>query len=112
MCTWITEKADLAGSGKGAQGWFSLTGANVYFDHPYHAPLEHALNIDFVNDALGPGARVAVELTPESARSLVQAILAALESGEEFHADAAAQRGRISRLTPNALPAGRHRPGR
>jgi hypothetical protein len=87
MCTYITEKADVAGSGKGAQGWFSLTGANVYFDHPYHAPLEHALNIDFVNEGMGPAARVAVELSPDSARSLVRAILAALETGEEEHSN-------------------------
>ena len=86
MCTYITERADVAGSGKGAQGWFSLTGANVYYDHPYHAPLEHAVNIDFVNDAMGPGARVAVELSADSAHALVRAILSALESGEEGHA--------------------------
>lgn len=89
MCTYITEKAELFGSGKGSQGWFTLTGANVYFDHPFHAPLEHSLNIDFVNEAMGPGARVAVELSADSARALVHAILAALESGEEQHSDAA-----------------------
>jgi hypothetical protein len=36
-----------------------------------------------VNEAQGPGARVAVELTPESARQLVQAILQTLERAEE-----------------------------
>lgn len=51
-------------------------------DCPYHIELEHALNIDFVNEAKGPGARVAVELTPESARALAQAILAALDEAE------------------------------
>ena len=34
----------------------------------------HALNIDFVNEAQGPGARVAVEMSVESARALVQTI--------------------------------------
>jgi hypothetical protein len=85
MCTYITEKASMAGSGKGAQGWFALTNANVYYDHPFHAPYEHSLNIDFVNEAMGPSARVAVELSAESARALVQAILAALETGETEH---------------------------
>ena len=33
--------------------------------------LEHALNIDFVDESQGLGARVAVELTPQSARKLV-----------------------------------------
>ena len=82
LCTYIVEKAKIAGSGKGATGWFSLNQANVYFDHPYHAPYDHSLNIDFVNEAEGVGARVAVELTPDSARELVAKILAALKTGE------------------------------
>jgi hypothetical protein len=36
------------------------------------------LNIDFVNETLGPGARVAVELSPQAARALVQTILEVL----------------------------------
>jgi hypothetical protein len=80
MCTYQTEKVTVAGSGKGANGWFSLTDATVYFDHPVHAPLLHSLNIDFVNPAVGPSARVAVELTADSARALATAILTALDS--------------------------------
>jgi hypothetical protein len=82
MCTMITEKVGINGSGKGANGWFTLNQVNVSYDHPFHAPLEHALNIDFVNEAEGPGARLAVELTPESAQQLVKAILTALARGE------------------------------
>jgi hypothetical protein len=78
MCTYLTEKVDLAGSGKGAAGWFPLTEASVYFDHPQHAPADHTLNIDFRNPGQGPAARVAVELTAESARALAAAIQAAL----------------------------------
>ena len=85
MCTMIVEKAEIAGSGKGARGWFPLRQVNVSYDHPVHAPLEHALNIDFVNETEGLDARVAVELTLESARELVQAVLAALERGETVH---------------------------
>ena len=85
MCTMIVEKAAIAGSGKGARGWFTLRQVNVSYDHPVHAPLEHALNIDVVNETEGLDARVAVELTPESARELVQAVLAALERGETVH---------------------------
>jgi len=86
MCTWITERTAVSGSGKGAAGWFPLTHANVYFDHPHHAPFDHTLNIDFVSEAAGPGARVAVELTADSARALVGSILAAL-AGAETHGD-------------------------
>jgi hypothetical protein len=86
MCTYITEKAEIFGSAKGPQGWFTVDTANVYFDHPYHAPLDHSLNIDFVNEASGSLTRVAVELSADSARELVKKILAALESGEAEHA--------------------------
>ncbi|HWQ13090.1 MAG TPA: DUF6295 family protein [Roseiflexaceae bacterium] len=82
MCTMIVTQVSIEGSGKGANGWFTLGGANVSYDHPFDAPLDHALNIDFVNEALGPGARVAVELSVESARALVAAINAVLERAE------------------------------
>jgi hypothetical protein len=80
MCTYLTEKLAVTGSGKGADGWFGLSEATVYFDHPVHAQAEHTLNIDFLNPARGPSARVAVELTAESARALAKAIEAALDS--------------------------------
>lgn len=79
MCTMIVEKVKVDGSGKGTDGWFKLEQANVSFDHPFHAPLEHALNIDFVNASQGPSARVAVELSEQAARALVEAILAVLD---------------------------------
>lgn len=85
MCTWITERTEVAGSGKGPRGWFGLSHANVYYDHPYHAAYDHTLNIDFVNEADGPGVRVAVELTADSARALMHKIAAALESGDAHH---------------------------
>ena len=78
MCTYLTESISATGSGKGANGWFSINEANVYFDHPVHAPADHTLNIDFINSDKGPSARVAVELTPETARALIKAIEATL----------------------------------
>ena len=82
MCTMIVEKVNIEGSGKGMSGWFKLEGANVSFDHPFHAPFEHALNIDFVNESQGPSARVAVELSEQAARELVKTILAVLDQAE------------------------------
>jgi hypothetical protein len=79
MCTYATERVAIRGSGKGRDGWFRLTDASVYLDHPYHADAEHTLNIDFLNPRQGAAARVAVELTPESARRLAAAIRTALE---------------------------------
>jgi Family of unknown function (DUF6295) len=80
MCTYQTEQISITGSGKGSGGWFALSDATVYFDHPVHAMAEHTLNIDFLNPSRGPSARVAVELTAESARELARAIEAALAS--------------------------------
>jgi len=83
MCTGIVETTPVTGSGKGPKGWFKLDQANVSFDHPVDAQVEYALNIDFVNQVEGPGARVAVELTPESARKLAESILTTLARGAE-----------------------------
>ena len=82
MCTMIVEKVKLQGSAKGANGWFELQEANVSYDHPFEAPFEHALNIDFVNESQGPSARVAVELSEGAARELVRTILAVLDQAE------------------------------
>ncbi|MEW2549734.1 DUF6295 family protein [Streptomyces sp. NPDC047002] len=78
MCTYLTEKFAIDGSGKGAGGYFALTEAMVYVDHPQHAPYEHTVNIDFLNPSQGPSSRVAVELTEESALALIDAIRSAL----------------------------------
>jgi Family of unknown function (DUF6295) len=82
MCTWISERTDIVAHGKGVSEWIPLTTANVYYDHPVSAALDHALVIDFLDASAGPGARVAVELSAESARALVRAIEATLAAGE------------------------------
>ncbi len=82
MCTYINEQAPIVGSGKGADGWFSVTRASVGFDHPVHAQFGHALLLDFSNPALGIGARVAVEMNVASARALVETLQATIEAAE------------------------------
>jgi len=86
MCSYITEKTRVHGSAKGPSGWMRIDTANVYFDHPYHAPLDHSLNIDFVCERDGARERVAVELSAASARALIRSIEAALAAGAEAHA--------------------------
>lgn len=78
MCTYETHSVDVTGSGKGHSGWFALSTATTYYDHPVHAFADHTLNIDFAAPERGPGARVAVELTAESAVRLVTALADAL----------------------------------
>lgn len=82
MCTMIAQQVKIEGYAKGTAGWFAVKEADVSYDHPFHAPFEHALNIDFVNEAQGPGARVAVELSLEAAKNLVETIQAVLNRAE------------------------------
>ena len=44
--------------------------------------LEEAITLDFMNGALGPGARVAVELTLASAKALSAALARAIAAAE------------------------------
>jgi hypothetical protein len=99
MCTMIAHQVKLQGRGKSGPEWFEVREANVSYDHPYDLPLEHALNIDFVNEALGPGARVAVELSVEAARQLVKTIEAVLAQAD--------QRGVLEDVAVVATPAPR-----
>ena len=82
MCTMIVEKTNVEGSAKGTSGWFKLEQASVSYDHPFNAPYEHALNIDFINESMGLSARVAVELSEQAARELVRTILKVLGQAE------------------------------
>src|ERR1051326_3768434 len=48
----------------------AATDATAYFAHPVHAMADHTLNIDLADPTKGPAARIALELTAESARQL------------------------------------------
>ena len=82
MCTSIVEIVEAVGAGKTGDGWIELTHSVVSYDHPHHAVLEEAITIDFVNQALGPEARVAVELTLEAAKELSGALARAIAAAE------------------------------
>jgi hypothetical protein len=85
MCTNIVMSTALAGSSKGPQGWYPVVEAVVSYDHPFHAPLDHAINIDFVDGAKGLHGRASVELTIDAARRLADTILAAVREAEQLH---------------------------
>jgi hypothetical protein len=82
VCTYITETLAVTGSAKGATGWIRVTDATVYYDHPVHALADHTLNIDLRRPADGVAARLGIELSADSARSLAETILAVLASAE------------------------------
>jgi 1,6-anhydro-N-acetylmuramate kinase len=91
MCSYIVEKAKLIGTAKGpGSEWMRIDTANVYYDHPYEAQLDHALCVDFICEADGAHERVAIEISRESALELIEKIQAALASGDASHAKAAA----------------------
>ena len=80
--TSIVEVVSAAGAGKGVDGWFNLTHSVVCYNHPHDALLEEAITIDFVNSALGPGSRVAVELTLEAVKELSGALVRVIAGAE------------------------------
>jgi len=83
MCTLIQMRTAVTGGGKGAQGWFPVTQANVGFDHTSFMRQEHALLLDFVNPSLSPSARVAVELDLASGKALIAQLQAAIDAAEQ-----------------------------
>ena len=91
MCSYLTVATDIAGSAKGPQGWFAVTSAQVYFDHPFHAPFDHTLNIDFAD----PAARARCPGRRRAQRGL------GAPSGREHQRGAGRRRGRRPVTTPD-----------
>ena len=114
MCTSIVEVVGADGAGKGGDGWFDVTHAVVSYDHPHHALYEDAINIDFVNPALGPSARVAVEISLESAKELCGALARAIAAAEveETRKIGQSSRGEISRSPSRTCSSRKQDPGR
>jgi hypothetical protein len=84
MCTTIASGAAVTGSGKGANGWFHVDQVYLGYDHPFHAQLEHAVSIDFVNEVTSTKNRLTVELSRESARELANRLLAIVDEADAF----------------------------
>jgi hypothetical protein len=105
MCTYQTARLEAEGSAKGPEGWFGITDATVYFDHPVSAPWDHTLNIDFLQLGAGSPSRVAVELSPASARDLANAIIDMLDSAPAALLAASQSRTRPGTNAPHSLRA-------
>ena len=82
MCTSIVEIAPAEGMAKREDDWFPLTHAVVAYDHARHAVLADVITLDFINTALPPGARAAIELSLESAKALSAALAKAIAEAE------------------------------
>ncbi len=83
MCTMINQIAQIEGVGRGQSGWFEVTQASIGYDHATHTQAEHALLLDFVNPALGAGARIALEMNLASGRALLETLQKAIKEAEE-----------------------------
>lgn len=82
MCTSIIEIAPAEGMAKRGDQWFPLSQSVVAYDHARHAPLGDVITLDFINDALDPGARAGVELTLEAAKALRESLDRAIAAAE------------------------------
>ena len=85
MCTTIGHTIPVTGSAKGPGGWLAVDRAVVGYDHPTHARVEHALTLDFVDEATG--SRVAAELTRASGRELVAALIGVLDEADSYEGE-------------------------
>jgi hypothetical protein len=83
MCSYIVEKTAVTGSAKAAGTWTPITNAVVSVDHPFHATLDHALIVDFMNSGRPLSERIALELSVASARELVACMQTALDAFAE-----------------------------
>ncbi len=82
MCSSVLEIVKTDGMGKGGEGWIDLTHVVVTYDHPHHAMFEDAITLDFVNQALGPGSRIALEISLEAAKDLAAALQSTIAQAE------------------------------
>ena len=82
-------RVSLLGSGKSAQGWFTLEDAQVYHDHFIKAQLQAGIVVDVLNTGVGSPVHVCLELDTSSARDLAKAILDTVEGLEMKQAEVA-----------------------
>lgn len=78
-CTGILESLEAGEDAANAQGtWFSLEKIVVNLDNGLHTRLPYAVGIDFIGQSR---LRVSVELSPDTAKRLAEALRAALDKG-------------------------------
>ena len=84
MCTMISEKVDVKGSGKKTNNWIPLDSCDIYYDHSTYVDCEHSITLSFKNEMNPIDSRITVEITPESAKDIINKINAALEKGNHI----------------------------
>ena len=84
MCTMISEKASVKASGKKSNNWIPLDSCDIYYDHSTYVDCEHSITLSFKNDMNPIDSRITVEITPESAKDIIEKINAALRKGNHL----------------------------
>jgi hypothetical protein len=79
-------QAPIPGHAKGPAGWFPIEQMNLAYDHPAHSASEHAVLLDFANEEIGSGARLAVELPVEAATQLAHCLLQIVDEANRYEA--------------------------
>tara|TARA_Y100001970_G_scaffold1130_1_gene1321 strand:- start:6160 stop:6408 length:249 start_codon:yes stop_codon:yes gene_type:complete len=77
----ISEKANVKGSGKKSNNWIPLDSCDIYYDHSTYVDCEHSITLSFKNQMNPIDSRITVEITPESAKDMMDKIKIALEKG-------------------------------
>ena len=75
MCTMISQKAIVKGSGKKTNNWIPIDSCDIYYDHSTYVDCEHSITLSFKNEMNPIDSRITVEITPESAQDIIKKIV-------------------------------------
>ena len=81
MCTMISKTIPIKGSAKESEGWFDINTINISYDHPFEADLGYAINLDIPNQSSDKFSRIILELSPQSASTLIEGLQQVLANG-------------------------------
>ena len=84
MCTMISQKAIVKGSGKKTNNWIPIDSCDIYYDHSTYVDCEHSITLSFKNEMNPIDSRITVEITAESAQDIIKKINEALKQGNHL----------------------------
>ena len=77
----ISKTIPVTGSAKESEGWFDINTINISYDHPFEADLRYAINLDIPNQSSDKFSRIILELSPQSASTLIEGLQQVLANG-------------------------------
>ena len=64
MCTMISEKAVVKGSGKKTNNWIPIDSCDIYYDHSTYVDCEHSLTLSFLVESVSKSGEPSIALSP------------------------------------------------